>query len=341
MLRNHWYPVLEAEKLKRKPIEIKRFGKKLALWRDASGSVRALPNACPHRGASLANGKVKEGELECPWHAFRFDGSGHCTVMPSEGPDAKIPRAMNVTPYTVREEHGLVFMWWGDAQETYPPIPYYEDTDERGTSQASYILPYHYSRMVETSLDFHHTPFVHGNVFPVGTRMVGFDAHSEGDRIYSSGTLVREKKAARGETEGAAFRADLILPNLGMVEISPRLKIVICATPVDEESSWLWFRYYQSYVGNALLGKLITWLSVESELRIVQKQDWRVFAGMTPGTVDDFPYAFVHSDKAIALYRKLRAERLAAEREGHPEQSTPLSGRAHREQPHAPTTGVH
>ena len=52
---------------------------------------------------------------------------------------------------------------------------------------------------------------------------------------------------------------------------------------------------------------------MKSELRVVQKQDWRIFAGMTPGTIDEYDYAFVHSDKAIALYRKLRAKELAAQ----------------------------
>lgn len=319
MLRNHWYPVLESVRLAKKPIKIKRFGDFFALWRDATGTPRALPNACPHRGASLSEGRVRDGEIECPWHAFRFDGTGRCTQMPSEGPDATIPRALNLEPATVREGHGLVFMWWGDSQENYPPLPYFDDLNDRGgATETSYILPYHYSRMVETNLDLHHTPFVHGNVFPVGSRMMNFDAHIDGDRISSTGTLVREKDALAGRTEGATFRADMIFPNLGMVELSPNLRIALCSTPVDDEHTWMWFRYCQSYVGSAWLGKLITWLAVQSELRVVQKQDWRVFAGMTPGTIDDFPYAFVHSDKAIALYRKHRAQRLAKQKAQQP-----------------------
>lgn len=315
MLRNHWYPVVEAAQLSKKPIKIKRFGSDFVLWRDADGEPRALPNACPHRGAALSDGRVRNGEIECPWHAFRFSGGGRCTAMPSEGPDARIPRAMHITPIPVREAHDLIFMWWGDEQESYPPTPYFDDVkDLGGSTEASYILPYHYSRMVETNLDLHHTPFVHGNVFPVGSRYMGFDAHCEGDRIYSSGTFVREKDALRGREDGKSFRADMIFPNLGMVELSPNLRLVACATPVDDQHSWMWFRYSQSYVGSALLGKIITWLSVQSEMRIVQKQDWRIFAGMTPGTIDDFPYAFVHSDKAIALYRKMRAQRLSEQK---------------------------
>jgi phenylpropionate dioxygenase-like ring-hydroxylating dioxygenase large terminal subunit len=316
MLENRWYAVLESDALKRKPIGIKRMGHELVLWRDAGGAPRLLPAACPHRGASLAGGRIVDGELECPWHGFRFAGDGRCTLAPCEGPDATVPKALHLRARLVREAHGLVWMWWGEEREVYPEIPFFDDRpDLGGSTQTSYILPYHYSRMVETNLDIHHTPFVHGNVIPCGTRMLDFDAHVEGDRIFSRGRLVKEARLAKGDDEGLPFRADLILPNLVLIELTPKLAILVCATPVDEGHSWLWFRYCQAYTKSAMLGKLITWISVQSELKIVQKQDWRIFAGMSSGTIDDFPYAFVHADKAIALYRKLRSEALAAQRE--------------------------
>lgn len=36
------------------------------------GTYRAIDDACPHQGASLAEGHVCEGEVACPWHAWRF-----------------------------------------------------------------------------------------------------------------------------------------------------------------------------------------------------------------------------------------------------------------------------
>lgn len=319
MLRNHWYPILEAASLRggrgKKSIGIKRFGIDLVLWRDAEGKAQLLPATCPHRGASMAGGRIVEGDLVCPWHGFRFSGTGHCTLLPCEGPDVRIPKALNLPVHPIREEHELIWMWWGDEQTSYPEIPFYDDVEAYGGyTEASYVLPYNYSRMIETNLDLHHTPFVHGNVIPVGTRMLDFEASLDGDRITSTGMLVKEKIAARGEKKGMMLRADLILPNLGLVALTPSLHLLVCATPVDEEHSWLWFRYRQTYTHSAMLGKILTWISVHSELRVVQKQDRRIFDGMTPGTIDDFPYAFVHSDKAIALYRNLRSQRLESDR---------------------------
>jgi phenylpropionate dioxygenase-like ring-hydroxylating dioxygenase large terminal subunit len=325
MLRNHWYPIFEAASLqsgrRKKPIGIKRFGIELVLWRDLEGKARLLPATCPHRGASLVGGRIIDGELVCPWHGFRFSGTGHCTLLPCEGPDARIPKALDLPVHPIREEHGLIWMWWGDEQPSYPDVPFYHDIEAHGGfTEASYVLPYHYSRMIETNLDLHHTPFVHGSIIPVGTRMLDFEASVDGDRITSSGVMANQKSATRGDKKGVTFRADLILPNLGLVAITPNLHILICATPVDEEHSWLWFRYRQTYTRSTILGKILTWIAVHSELRVVQKQDWRIFASMTQGTIDDFPYAFVHSDKAIALYRNLRSKHLENDRRRQGEQ---------------------
>jgi len=323
MLQNRWYPILESKALGNKAIGIKRFGRNLVLWRDLGNQPRVLPATCPHRGASLAQGRIIAGEIECPWHGFRFDGEGHCTRIPCEGDDARIPGALSLPAGVVREQHDLIWMWLGDERKNHPEVPFFDDVEAyEGFTEASYVLPYHYTRMVETNLDIHHTPFVHGNLFPVGTRMVDFDAHVEGDRIRSSGRLVKEKALARGKTQGFPFRADLILPNLGLIQLTARIHILVCATPIDEHQTWLWFRYRQRYTRSAILGRLITWIAVHSELKIVQKQDWRIFCEMTPGTIDDVPYVFVHSDKAIALYRSLRAKDLAR---GRPEHDKPAS----------------
>jgi isorenieratene synthase len=45
----------------------------VVVWR-AGGRVHAAPDACPHMGASLADGCVREGRLVCPWHGLELDG---------------------------------------------------------------------------------------------------------------------------------------------------------------------------------------------------------------------------------------------------------------------------
>lgn len=46
--------------------------KKIALFH-CGGSLFAIDDACPHRGASLAEGHCEGTEVVCPLHAARFD----------------------------------------------------------------------------------------------------------------------------------------------------------------------------------------------------------------------------------------------------------------------------
>ncbi len=55
-------------------------GRRVVLFRDESGTVQCLDDACPHRGAPLSMGRVqnKKGHscVVCPYHGWAFDGEG-------------------------------------------------------------------------------------------------------------------------------------------------------------------------------------------------------------------------------------------------------------------------
>jgi phenylpropionate dioxygenase-like ring-hydroxylating dioxygenase large terminal subunit len=68
------------------PRKISVYGNDYVMWKNAQGSIHALPNACPHMGAMLSEGWCEvasngESTIACPFHALRFDASG-CTVLP-------------------------------------------------------------------------------------------------------------------------------------------------------------------------------------------------------------------------------------------------------------------
>jgi nitrite reductase (NADH) small subunit len=54
-------------------------GVDVALIHDA-GRIYAIDDRCPHAGASLAGGKVENGEITCPWHywCFKLDNGEYC-----------------------------------------------------------------------------------------------------------------------------------------------------------------------------------------------------------------------------------------------------------------------
>ncbi|GHC51204.1 DUF5914 domain-containing protein [Streptomyces flavofungini] len=49
-------------------------GREIVLWRDAQGTVRAGPGACPHLGAPLKDSPVRCGTVICHWHGLALDG---------------------------------------------------------------------------------------------------------------------------------------------------------------------------------------------------------------------------------------------------------------------------
>lgn len=53
----------------------------IALCRDDDGTFHALDDTCSHEEASLSEGWVEDGEVECPLHSARFclaDGRAMC-----------------------------------------------------------------------------------------------------------------------------------------------------------------------------------------------------------------------------------------------------------------------
>lgn len=53
------------------PAEITGHGDAIAVFRDA-GAYYALDDTCSHGQASLSEGWIEDGEVECPLHSARF-----------------------------------------------------------------------------------------------------------------------------------------------------------------------------------------------------------------------------------------------------------------------------
>jgi len=73
-------------------------GRSIVLF-NIQGTIHAIDNACPHNGASLANGLLDGYMLRCPAHGLRFDVRTGCmagntglklTTFPVHTIDAKL-----------------------------------------------------------------------------------------------------------------------------------------------------------------------------------------------------------------------------------------------------------
>ena len=118
--RNLWYAACPSRFVGDKPVSIRRFGRKLALWRDATGQVRALEDHCPHRGGPLSQGVVLGDRLACPYHGVEVRCDGTVTKVPGS-PGCKLEGSRAALAFHVREAHGVVFVYNAGSNLDAPP----------------------------------------------------------------------------------------------------------------------------------------------------------------------------------------------------------------------------
>ncbi len=80
------------------------------LIRRQSGELAALSNLCAHRGTLLVDKPTNSNRIQCPYHGWTYEDSGHLRAIPYATED-KIDKAAHCLPvYRVETWHGLVFV---------------------------------------------------------------------------------------------------------------------------------------------------------------------------------------------------------------------------------------
>lgn len=85
-------------------------GREYALFL-VDGEVKCIDSDCPHEGASLADGEVKDGVVTCPWHSWTFDACTGCSLDPPGN---------DVQSYPTLVEDGNIFIRLGEAAPSLP-----------------------------------------------------------------------------------------------------------------------------------------------------------------------------------------------------------------------------
>ncbi|KMN35268.1 MULTISPECIES: aromatic ring-hydroxylating dioxygenase subunit alpha [unclassified Chromobacterium] len=164
-LKKQWHVVARGEEVSaEQPKAVRLLGEELVLWRDGSGQIHAWKDYCGHRGAKLSLGCVKKGEIECPYHGWRFDAGGQCTRVPAHPDQATPSSARLIFRHHAAERYGLIWVSLDAPQRPLPVFPEWED----GSFRKVFAGPYRYMgnalRSVENFLDASHFPFVHANL---------------------------------------------------------------------------------------------------------------------------------------------------------------------------------
>ncbi|MBW6474747.1 MAG: aromatic ring-hydroxylating dioxygenase subunit alpha [Anaerolineaceae bacterium] len=317
MIPNQWYVILESRQVKkRKPVGFTRMGEKMVAWRNINGKVIIQSDVCPHRGAALHQGKIQNNHVMCPFHGFEFDSSGVCQYIPANGKNATPPKILHAKTYRSVERHGYIFIWWGQEQDTYPDVPIFEKL-ESGFHYADYkeCWNIHYSRAIENQLDVFHLPFPHRTTIGRGNRTIadGPIVKIEEDemKIWVHNRIDDGVSAKRASELPEPSRPPFLhfrFPHLWQNHISDDMRITVYFTPIDDENTMMYTRYYQSFVKIPILGQFISWMTSVFSI-IILHQDKRVVEKQIPIMSDlKMSEKLIPADQPIILYRRIRKE---------------------------------
>jgi phenylpropionate dioxygenase-like ring-hydroxylating dioxygenase large terminal subunit len=161
-LRRFWFPLCRSSELSRHPLRRELLGAPVVLFRAEGGQAAALADRCPHRGAPLSAGWVRDGLLACPYHGWSFDSTGACRAVPGlVGPPAHRTRV--ATPYGAAEQDGLVWVTL-DAAAALPLPPPLTRRPGDTVALGEIGLEAGLVDALENFLDPTHTHFVHAGM---------------------------------------------------------------------------------------------------------------------------------------------------------------------------------
>lgn len=156
-----WFWLLQSQDLKTgQALPVEFYGRSFVAYRGEDGNVRLMDAHCPHMGAHLCDGSVEGNHIRCPFHYWKFDGSGQCIEIPAQNDTKLIP---SLKTYKVQEAYGLIWLWTGDAldNEPIPVVPElvgYELDYKLGTP---YTKNCHPNVMMINAIDAQHFRSVH------------------------------------------------------------------------------------------------------------------------------------------------------------------------------------
>lgn len=166
LLRRYWMPIAcTGELTEQKPIKAARLlGEDLVVYRDKSGRYGVVAEQCPHRKASLAFGRVDEEGIRCPYHGWKFDGTGKCLEQPAEPESGGFKDKIKHIAYPAQRLGGLIWTYMGP--QPAPLLPRWDVlTWENGRRwvQKHEIYKCNWLQPMENSVDPSHLYWLHGD----------------------------------------------------------------------------------------------------------------------------------------------------------------------------------
>src|ERR1700676_3555954 len=163
--RRYWHPIGGLEEMQdRWTKRVRLLGEDLVLYKDRTGKFGLIAEFCPHRRASLAYGIPTEDGIRCPYHGWKFDGTGSCLEQPNEPEGSNFKDKVKTAGYPVEELGGMIFAYMGPLPA--PLLPRWDGfVGDRVIRMCGWApVACNWLQIMENSLDPVHTEWLHGKL---------------------------------------------------------------------------------------------------------------------------------------------------------------------------------
>jgi phenylpropionate dioxygenase-like ring-hydroxylating dioxygenase large terminal subunit len=254
----NWYVIGEKNEFAKNKLYKKIvWNNDYVVWKN-NDEFFAMDNHCSHRGASLANGKLINQNVACPYHGYEFNSNGVLCKVP--GLSFKNNRCQNMKSYQIREKNGWVYLNI-NATLDEPVVPIFEEPEAKQVNCTANFLniPFNsYARLVsENSLDVMHIAYVHsfGNIqvpSPIYENppklQDDYPYHYKTEYIYVAGNDSIAKKIFNSSFLNVDV--EFILPHTQIVRVKFDKyvsTIITFVTPINITHSQVYMKTYRSY----------------------------------------------------------------------------------------------
>ena len=250
--------------------------------------MEAWLDRCPHRGAKLSLGRIRDGRVTCPYHGLEFEAGGRCVRVPAH-PGKPIPDRARATCFMATERYGLVWVSLGESAGDVPPVPEFDDDTYRACFAGRYEIGTSGYRAIENFLDIAHFPFVHPGLLGEESHpeVADYDAKITHDGLVVDNVRFWQPKPTNSlDFDGvdvgyryhvprpltARLTKDIGLRNAHGVAM--RETIVLTFAPIDEESGIGWLLLASNYDEQYSQKEIQEFsdLVIGQDLRIIESQ---------------------------------------------------------------------